>query len=104
MLSRRVLLAARTTRLCRSQQPLRLAQLPLMFQHVRSYADLMVTVPQMAESITEGTLSQIAKKVGDQVEQDEEIATIETDKVRSYRPRLSDWMGSRHGREGDFRF
>lgn len=82
MLSRRVVLAARTARLCRAQQPLRLAQLPLMFQHVRTYADVTIKVPQMAESISEGTLSQIAK-VGQQVEQDEEIATIETDKVCS---------------------
>lgn len=37
----------------------------------------------MAESITEGTLKQWSKKIGDYVEQDEEIATIETDKVRS---------------------
>jgi 2-oxoglutarate dehydrogenase E2 component (dihydrolipoamide succinyltransferase) len=36
----------------------------------------------MAESITEGTLSSFEKQVGDFVEQDEEIATIETDKVR----------------------
>lgn len=36
-----------------------------------------------AESITEGTLKQWSKQVGDFVEQDEEIATIETDKVRS---------------------
>lgn len=36
----------------------------------------------MAESITEGTLKQFSKQVGDYVEQDEEIATIETDKVR----------------------
>lgn len=36
----------------------------------------------MAESITEGTLKQWNKQVGDFVEQDEEIATIETDKVR----------------------
>jgi 2-oxoglutarate dehydrogenase E2 component (dihydrolipoamide succinyltransferase) len=35
----------------------------------------------MAESITEGTLKQFSKKVGDRVEVDEEIATIETDKV-----------------------
>jgi 2-oxoglutarate dehydrogenase E2 component (dihydrolipoamide succinyltransferase) len=35
----------------------------------------------MAESITEGTLKQWNKAVGDFVEQDEEIATIETDKV-----------------------
>ncbi|MCJ1330971.1 2-oxoglutarate dehydrogenase complex E2 component [Thelotrema lepadinum] len=35
----------------------------------------------MAESISEGTLKQWSKQVGDFVEQDEEIATIETDKV-----------------------
>ncbi|KAJ4291206.1 2-oxoglutarate dehydrogenase complex E2 component [Kalmusia sp. IMI 367209] len=35
----------------------------------------------MAESITEGTLKQWSKQVGDYVEQDEEIATIETDKI-----------------------
>lgn len=40
-----------------------------------------VKVPQMAESITEGTLKQWNKAVGDFVKQDEEIATIETDKV-----------------------
>jgi hypothetical protein len=34
-----------------------------------------------AESITEGTLKQWSKAVGDYVKQDEEIATIETDKV-----------------------
>lgn len=36
----------------------------------------------MAESISEGTLKQWSKQIGDYVEQDEEIATIETDKVR----------------------
>lgn len=35
----------------------------------------------MAESITEGTLASFEKEVGDFVEQDEEIATIETDKI-----------------------
>lgn len=40
-----------------------------------------IKVPQMAESISEGTLKQWQKKVGDFVKQDEEIATIETDKV-----------------------
>jgi len=49
---------------------------------VRGYAEeTIVKVPQMAESITEGTLKQWSKQVGDYVEQDEEIATIETDKV-----------------------
>ncbi|KAF8524306.1 dihydrolipoamide succinyltransferase [Hysterangium stoloniferum] len=40
-----------------------------------------VKVPGMAESITEGTLKQWQKKVGEYVEQDEEVATIETDKI-----------------------
>ena len=35
----------------------------------------------MAESISEGTLSSYTKQVGDFVEQDEEIASIETDKI-----------------------
>jgi 2-oxoglutarate dehydrogenase E2 component (dihydrolipoamide succinyltransferase) len=37
----------------------------------------------MAESISEGTLSSFSKQPGDHVEQDEEIASIETDKVRN---------------------
>lgn len=35
----------------------------------------------MAESISEGTLKQFSKAIGDYVEQDEELATIETDKI-----------------------
>ncbi|KAK3322076.1 dihydrolipoamide succinyltransferase [Apodospora peruviana] len=60
---------------------LALRQLPLQFQHVRTYADKIVKVPTMAESISEGTLKQWSKQIGDFVEQDEEIATIETDKI-----------------------
>ena len=44
-------------------------------------AERSVQVPEMAESISEGTLKQFSKSVGDYVEQDEEIATIETDKI-----------------------
>ncbi|KAG5722212.1 hypothetical protein E4T56_gene5318 [Termitomyces sp. T112] len=40
-----------------------------------------VKVPTMAESITEGTLKSWTKNVGDLVSADEEIATIETDKI-----------------------
>ncbi|KAK1826875.1 hypothetical protein QBC39DRAFT_363454 [Podospora conica] len=58
-----------------------LRQLPLQFNHVRTYADSVIKVPPMAESISEGTLKQFNKQVGDFVEQDEEIATIETDKI-----------------------
>ncbi|KAI5196363.1 dihydrolipoamide succinyltransferase [Aureobasidium subglaciale] len=53
------------------------------YQHTNSYlaAEKIVQVPTMAESITEGTLKQFSKQIGDYVEQDEEIATIETDKI-----------------------
>ncbi len=83
MLSRRVAAtAARMAPMCRRRNrggnPL--AALPVMLQ-IRSYADKVVQVPQMAESISEGTLKQFTKAIGDFVEQDEEIATIETDKV-----------------------
>ncbi|KAG6034683.1 hypothetical protein E4U41_006458 [Claviceps citrina] len=54
---------------------------PTTIQTIRTYADKVVKVPQMAESISEGTLKQFSKSVGDFVEQDEEIATIETDKI-----------------------
>ncbi|KIK00987.1 hypothetical protein K443DRAFT_678774 [Laccaria amethystina LaAM-08-1] len=40
-----------------------------------------IKVPQMAESISEGTLKSWSKQVGDTVAADEEIATIETDKI-----------------------
>lgn len=53
----------------------------LLFPQYRTYASKIVKVPEMAESITEGTLKQFSKGVGDYVELDEEIATIETDKI-----------------------
>ncbi|KAI0404047.1 dihydrolipoamide succinyltransferase [Xylaria palmicola] len=81
MMSRRLLTAARVLRqpthqVLRSQLPL-----PVLMSQVRRYAHTVVKVPQMAESITEGTLKQWNKQVGDYVELDEEIATIETDKI-----------------------
>jgi 2-oxoglutarate dehydrogenase E2 component (dihydrolipoamide succinyltransferase) len=50
-------------------------------QMARCYAHKVVQVPPMAESISEGTLKQFSKGIGDYVEQDEELATIETDKI-----------------------
>ncbi|KAK9772772.1 putative Dihydrolipoyllysine-residue succinyltransferase [Seiridium cardinale] len=81
MFSRRLLTAARVVQLRRPLQPMRGVPLPTLMNHVRTYADTVVKVPQMAESISEGTLKQWNKQVGDYVEQDEEIATIETDKA-----------------------
>ncbi|KAJ2983566.1 hypothetical protein NQ176_g607 [Zarea fungicola] len=85
MLSRRLATAVRMAPMCqlrqrRAVQPLAVL-LPSMLQNVRSYADKIVQVPQMAESISEGTLKQFTKSIGDYVELDEEIATIETDKI-----------------------
>lgn len=80
MLSRRALLAARTLRAYQAPQMQR--QFFPVIQQFRSYADKVVKVPEMAESISEGTLKQFSKQIGDYVEQDEEIATIETDKAR----------------------
>lgn len=66
-------------------QPQRMARLnAVSISHFHSTSLLSaetVKVPQMAESITEGTLKQFNKQVGDFVKQDEEIATIETDKI-----------------------
>lgn len=47
----------------------------------RRMASTSVKVPEMAESITEGTLSAFNKEKGDYIEQDELLATIETDKI-----------------------
>ncbi|RKP13066.1 hypothetical protein BJ684DRAFT_2525, partial [Piptocephalis cylindrospora] len=44
-------------------------------------ADRVVQVPTMGDSITEGTLKSWTKQVGEYVEADEEVASIETDKV-----------------------
>ncbi|KAL8405103.1 hypothetical protein RB594_009842 [Gaeumannomyces avenae] len=81
MLSRRLAAAARLLPLSPARQPLRRVPFPALYQQLRAYADQVVKVPQMAESISEGTLKQFLKQVGDYVELDEEIATIETDKI-----------------------
>ena len=44
-------------------------------------AKIDVIMPQMGESIAEGTLSRWIKKVGDAVKRDEPIFEISTDKV-----------------------
>ncbi|KAG1767041.1 hypothetical protein EV702DRAFT_781043 [Suillus placidus] len=51
--------------------------------HIRraQFHSKTIKVPQMAESISEGTLRSWSKQVGDTVEADEEVATIETDKI-----------------------
>ncbi len=49
-----------------------------------------VAVPTMGESVTEGTISEFTKKVGDKVSKDETIAEIETDKVALEVPASAD--------------
>lgn len=79
MLSRRLIRLANLGQLPRARCQY---NLPFMMHQTRYYAAAVtVKVPQMAESISEGTLKQFTKQVGDFVEQDEEIATIETDKI-----------------------
>lgn len=55
------------------------AQLPTLSRFSRYNST--VVVPDMAESLTEGTLKEFTVKVGDFVERDQTIATIETDKI-----------------------
>jgi hypothetical protein len=43
--------------------------------------DLQVSVPTLGESITDGSIAAIMKQPGDAVEEDEELLSIETDKV-----------------------
>lgn len=79
-LSRSLTLAARSPMRPNAASHAPMRMVPSM-QLIRGYADKVVQVPPMAESISEGTLKQFSKGVGDFVEQDEELATIETDKV-----------------------
>jgi len=43
--------------------------------------ELMVAVPEMGDSITEGTILEWTKKPGDYVNMDDVVVIIETDKV-----------------------
>ena len=45
-----------------------------------------VTMPQLGESVTEGTIQQWLKQPGDPVEQYESIAEVNTDKVNAEIP------------------
>ncbi|KAF9530194.1 hypothetical protein CPB83DRAFT_851142 [Crepidotus variabilis] len=86
MLSKRIIAVARGRNFLRPQQ-LQNASLILtrarvaQFHSSRLLQEETVKVPQMAESISEGTLKSWSKKEGDIVALDEEIATIETDKI-----------------------
>ena len=48
-----------------------------------------VTMPELGESVTEGTITQWLKSVGDKVEVDEPLLEVSTDKVDTEIPSLS---------------
>ncbi|KAF2419782.1 dihydrolipoamide succinyltransferase [Tothia fuscella] len=80
MLSRSILLR-KATALASPRIRCQVIRAPLQPVLWSRLASTVVKVPPMAESISEGTLKQFSKQVGDYVEVDEEIATIETDKI-----------------------
>jgi 2-oxoglutarate dehydrogenase E2 component (dihydrolipoamide succinyltransferase) len=47
----------------------------------RFMASKTIKTPSMGESITEGTLTEWHKQIGDFVKRDEQVATVETDKI-----------------------
>jgi 2-oxoglutarate dehydrogenase E2 component (dihydrolipoamide succinyltransferase) len=63
------------------------AQVPTVSANSSSEATEII-MPQMGESITEGTISKWLKKVGDTIEKDEAILEISTDKVDAEVPSL----------------
>jgi 2-oxoglutarate dehydrogenase E2 component (dihydrolipoamide succinyltransferase) len=77
MLSRSFLALRTATALSSSRCRQSALRAPLTYR----WASTTVKVPQLAESLTEGTLKSFSKQVGDFVEQDEEIASVETDKI-----------------------
>src|SRR6267378_2357152 len=68
-----------------SRRPRTLLRLPGGLRHTDAIGDFMaridVLMPQMGESIAEGTVSKWLKKIGDQVKRDEPLFEISTDKV-----------------------
>ncbi len=67
-----------------------LAKVPVAAVHSSAMLlrDVLVSVPKMGDSITEGTLIKVAKQVGEGVALDEIVAVIETDKVRDNAQRV----------------
>src|SRR5665809_101160 len=47
---------------------------------------VQITMPQMGESVTEGTILEWLKQVGDEVERDEGVVEVSTDKVDTQVP------------------
>src|SRR3954463_16741584 len=63
---------------------------------------VQVTLPQMGESVTEGTVLEWHKQEGDRVEADETIVEISTDKVDAEIPApVAGVLAKTHAAEGD---
>ena len=61
-------------------------------------------MPELGESVTEGTVTRWLKKVGDKVEADEPLLEVSTDKVDTEIPSpVSGTLLSHHGRGGRHR-
>ena len=69
-----------TTSLCPFSTPssFPLLRSPLLSRH---FATFQIVVPNLGDSITEGTIAELTKNKGDDVSTDEVIARLETDKV-----------------------
>ncbi|KJA23040.1 hypothetical protein HYPSUDRAFT_201608 [Hypholoma sublateritium FD-334 SS-4] len=86
MLSKHIIAVARGRGVFRPQQLQNAARLlnsarVAQFHSTHLLQEETVKVPQMADSISEGTLKSWTKQVGDTVAADEEVASIETDKI-----------------------
>src|SRR5215210_2223 len=52
--------------------------------------NIQITMPQMGDSVTEGTVLEWHKQVGDEVEADETVVEVSTDKVDAEVPAPAD--------------
>ena len=64
---------------------------------------VQITMPQMGESVTEGTVLGWLKQVGDRVEADEPLVEISTDKVDAELPAPSVRNACKHRRSKPMR-
>ncbi len=63
---------------------------------------VQVTLPQMGESVTEGTVLEWHKREGDRIEADEILVEVSTDKVDAEVPSpISGTIAKIHAAEGD---
>src|SRR4029453_17565234 len=60
-----------------------------------------VSMPQLGETVTEGTITRWLKQVGDRVEADEPLFEVSTDKVDSEVPAALAGCGRRVGARGE---